>query len=357
MLATLRRVRVAATAVSPDWGDRRRRRQILGGALTFTATLGLFGLAGIAPQAWAVDVTRNLAAGSAAASGQFGTVEGYLYSPAAAVLSIPATWLPAGVAIVGWLVAGVAIIVIAAVHVCAAGLPNGDRALLALLAVVFLPALYDLQLGNVTIVVAGAVAAAAWPEDRVWTGIPLGLVLATVPKPQLIPILVWMLVFRRRALAGSIATAAAVTLGTIAAVGTAPYSAWVATLRAPPFMSGPMRGSFAITTLPPLAAIAVGVGAIGATGVALIRGRWPGLLACTALGLLVSPYTLVYAPALFLVSARPLAAATPGAVLLLAVAAPIAILLVPQVWVGSLLVLAVGLPASRWPVRSGFGVG
>lgn len=353
----LGRARVAVAALSPDWGDRRRRRLILFSVLVFTATLGLFGLAAIAPQAWAVDATRNLAAGSAAASGRFGTVEEYLYSPAAAVLTIPATWLPAGIAIVAWLVVGVAIIVVATVHVCAAGLPDADRALLALLAVAFLPALYDLQLGNVTIVIAGAVAAAAWPEDRGWTGIPLGLVLATAPKPQLVPILVWMLIFRRRALAGAVITAATVTMATVAAVGIDPYRTWVATLRAPAYVSGPMHGNLAITSLPPLAAIAVGSGAIGATGVALRRGRWPGLLACTALGLLVSPYMLAYAPALCLVPARPLAMAAPGAVILLAVVAPVAMWLAAPVWVGSLLILAVALPASRWPYRSAFGVG
>ena len=218
-------------ALSPDWKDQRQRRLILFGVLVFTAALGLGGLATIAPEAWAVDVKVYLAGASAAAAGQFGTVEGYFYTPAAAVLTIPATWLPTDLLIIAWLVAGIAIIVIATAHVSAVGFPTTDRILLTLLAAAFLPCLYDLQLGNMTIVIAGAVAATAWPEDRARTGIPLGLILATAPKPQLIPVLVWMVIFRRRALTASIATALAVTIGTIAVVGLEPYRTWVATLR------------------------------------------------------------------------------------------------------------------------------
>ena len=113
-------------------------------------------------------------------------------------------------------------------------------------------------------------------------------------------------------------------------------------------------GSFAITSLPPLPAALIGVGAIGATGAALRRGRWPGLLACTALGLLVSPYTIAYALALCLVAARPLAVASPRTVVLLAAIAPIAIWFAATAWTASLLVVAVALPASRWPPGSAF---
>ena len=54
---------------------------------------------------WTSDIARNLQAAEALRAGRFGSVEGYLYSPFAALLTIPLLALPSAVAIIGWLVA------------------------------------------------------------------------------------------------------------------------------------------------------------------------------------------------------------------------------------------------------------
>ncbi len=162
----------------------------------------------------------------------------------------------------------------------------------------FLPILYDLELGNVTVLVLVAVAAIAWTPDRMATGIPLGLILATAPKPQLIPVLVWLVVAHRQALIGAVATATLVTLVGLALTGLGAYGAWVDALRAPAYLNSGEVINLALWSLPPLVALPCVVAAIAAFVVALRRGYWPGLVAAICLGLLVAPYTLIYAAGL-----------------------------------------------------------
>src|SRR5665811_1582297 len=130
-----------------------------------------------------------------------------------------------------------------------------DRWLLGVAVIGFLPILYDLELGNVTVIVLVAVAAIAWTPDRIATGIPLGLILATAPKPQLIPVLVWLVVAHRRALAGAFATAALATLIGLALTGPAAYWDWVDALRAPTYLNSGEIINLALWSLPPAVAV------------------------------------------------------------------------------------------------------
>src|SRR4051812_24056877 len=154
---------------------------------------------------WAADAHRNLAAAAALLDGSFGSVHDYLYSPLAAALTVPALALHRDIAVLVWMALEASLLVIGAA-VVTRGLPRIERALIGVIAICFLPILYDLELGNVTVIVIAALAVIAWTPDRVATGIPLGFVLATAPKPQLIPILIWMVVVHRRALVGVIVT-------------------------------------------------------------------------------------------------------------------------------------------------------
>ncbi len=299
---------------------------------------------------WAADVERNLAAAAALASGSFGSVQDYLYSPFAAALLIPALAVPTGVAVVGWLL--IELLVLAAgTAVATRGLNLPDRLLVAVAALFFLPILYDLELGNVTVLVTAAVALAVWTPDRVATGIPLGLVLATAPKPQLIPLLFWLAIFHRRALAGAVGSAAVLTLAGLGLTGLTPYAAWLDALRAPRYLGGAQIINLALWSLPLPVAIGGAVAAVGASILALRRGYWPGLIAAICVGMLLAPYTLIYAAGLLLVAVPAAAHAAPRAVLLLALTAPVALVVAFPAWVGAVLVLAVVIPAGRWPAR------
>src|SRR5665811_862357 len=160
-----------------------------------------------------------------------------------------------------------------------------DRWLLGVAVIGFLPILYDLELGNVTVIVLAAVAAIAWTPDRVATGIPLGIILATAPKPQLVPVLIWLAVTHRRALVGAVVTAALATLVGLALTGPAPYAAWVEALRAPAYLNSGEVINLALWSLPPVVAVPGALATIGGFYLALRRGYWPGLLAAMCLGL------------------------------------------------------------------------
>jgi len=323
-------------------------RPALAGLAGLSVIVGAFAVARAAQNVWAVDALRNLAAAVALLNGTFGSVPDYLYSPLAAALTVPALALPTDVAVVAWLALKMAVLAVGTA-VGTRGLDGIDRFLLGVAVVGFLPILYDLELGNVTVIVLAAVAAIAWTPDRVATGIPMGLILATAPKPQLVPVLVWLVVAHRRALVGAVVTAALATLVGLALTEPAAYAAWVEALRAPAYLNSGEVMNLALWSLPPVVAVPSAIAAIGGSFLALRRGYWPGLIAAICVGLLMAPYTLVYAGGVLLVAVPAAARAAPRAVLALAVTAPVALVVVFPVWVGAALLLAALMPADRWP--------
>jgi len=326
--------------------------------LAVAAMSVLFGVAvavAIVPHTWAVDASRNLAAAEALLDGQFGSDRGYLYSPLAAALTVPATWLPAGLAVVVWFLLRLGVLVGGAVAQ-ARGLATGDRMLAVLGAVFFIPCVLDLSLGNVSILLAAAVALVAWRRDAWWTGILVGLALATVPKPQLLPVLVWMVLFRPRAAAGALVTAGVATGLGVLVLGLDPYVAWFDVLRAPEYVaSGSTQGNLALAAwlddrLPELAVLALPLSVLAVTGAiaGLLRGPWPGFIACICLGLLVAPYTMAYGAVLLLLSVRPLTLVSPRWVLLLGLLAPLGIILAMPIWVAAVMAVAISVPRGAW---------
>ena len=310
-----------------------------------SAITGVGLLLSVSGTAWAADAHRNLLAARSLLDGTFGSVEGYLYSPLAAALTVPALAVPEGVAIVGWLVLKLAILAVAA-SIVTRDLAPLDRLLAAAAVIAFLPDLYDLQLGNVTILIAAAIALVAWLPDRWATGVVLGIMLSATPKPQLIPVLIWMAVFRRRALVGALGAAGLGALAVFAVVGPGPFETWVAALRAPPDLT---QGNFSLSALPPLVAVPAAVFIAAGTLLALRRGPAPGLVATLACGLLVSPYTIMYAAGVLVVAAPALARAAPRGTLALALLAPVALVVAFPLWVASVMVLALTVPRGRWP--------
>jgi hypothetical protein len=335
--------------VSNAWPVRLQGRAATRPALValaaFSALTGVVLLLSIANTAWASDAQRNLLAARALRDGTFGTVEGYLYSPLAAALSIPALAVPEGAAVVGWLLVKVAILLVGT-RVATRGLQAPDWLLASAAVIAFLPGLYDLELGNVTIPMAGAIAVVAWIPDRAAAGIPLGIALATAPKPQLIPVLAWMALFRPRALVGALGAAGLGTVAAFGLLGSGPYGAWIAAIRVPPELT---RGNLSLSGLPAIAAIPAGLAVVVGTLLALRRGPAPGLVAALACGLLVSPYTILYAAAVLLVGAPVLARAAPRTTLGLALVAPVALVLAFPLWVAGVLLLALIVPRDRWP--------
>ena len=326
-------------------------RPAMVGLALLSILVGAFAIVRAAQNVWAVDAHRNLAAAAALQNGTFGSVPDYLYSPLAAALTVPALALPTDIAVVAWLAAKITLVVVG-VTLATRGLARIDRLLLGVAIIGFLPILYDLELGNVTVIVLVAVAAIAWAPDRYMTGIPLGLILATAPKPQLIPVLVWLVVAHRRALAGAFVTAALATLVGLALTGPAAYGEWVAALRAPAYLNSGEIINLAIWALPPAVSIPGSVLAIAGFLFALRRGYWPGLVGAICLGLLLAPYTLIYGAALLPLAVPAMVRASTRAALALAITAPVALVLAFPAWVALVLVFAVLTPTEAWPSRN-----
>jgi Glycosyltransferase family 87 len=322
-------------------------RPALLGLAVLSGVVGGFATVRAAQNVWAVDAHRNLAAALALQNGTFGSVPDYLYSPLAAALTVPALALPTDVAVVVWLTLKIALLAVGTA-IATRGLSRVDRGLIGVAVIGFLPILYDLELGNVTVIVLVAVAAIAWTPDRIATGIPLGLILATAPKPQLIPVLVWLAVAHRRALVGAVTTATLATLVGLALTGLGTYGIWADALRAPAYLNSGEVINLALWSLPPVVALPCAVAAIAAFFIALRRGYWPGLVAAICLGLLVAPYTLVYGAGLLPVAAPAAVRASPRAALGLAITAPVALVLAFPAWVGMALAFAVLVPAAAW---------
>jgi Glycosyltransferase family 87 len=323
-------------------------RPALVGLAFLSVLIGTFAVIRAARLVWAADIHRNLAAASALQTGTFGTTPDYLYSPLAAAMTVPALSLPTDVAVVAWLLSKIGLLVFGTA-IATRTLDRTDRVMLGIAVVGFLPLLYDLELGNVTVFVLVALAAIAWTPDRAISGIPMGLILATAPKPQLIPVLLWLALVHRRALVGALVTATVATMVGLALTGPEPYATWIAVLRAPAYLNSGSVINLALWSLPPVIAIAGAVASLGAFVVALRRGYWPGLLAAICIGLLLAPYTLIYGAGLLPAVAPALVRASPRAALGFAITAPIFLVLAFPVWIGLLLALAAYLPAAAWP--------
>ncbi len=266
----------------------------------------------IAPAAWWVDGNRSLQAALALAAGTFGEDHGYLYSPLAAALTLPlAASLASGVVLVGWLIGRLGLL-LAGVLRQTHELSTPDRILVLIAAIGFVPTIHELVLGNNSILVAAVVALVAWAADGYLPGLPMGLLLATMPKPALIPVLIWMVVFRRKAFLSAIGSAAAFSLLGLLVLGAGAYAAWFDVLLHPAYLTTNQAGNLALgAMLPPVLAWPLMALTVVVMILALRRGETPGFIACLCAGLLIAPYTMAYGAVLLLLAVRPLARVAP----------------------------------------------
>ena len=205
-----------------------------------------------------------------------------------------------------------------------------DRLLIAVAAFGFAPVVYELLLGQVTLLLAAALYPVARRRDSYRSGLFLGFVLAVAPKPMLLPVLAWMLVWRRRALGTAMATALAMTALGVALTGLDQYGQWLSVITGAGQAS--VGGSFALSlsgnySLWPLdqlkVVVAVVIGA--ATLWVILQEPSRGFVAALLAGLLLAPYTGLYAISILLVAVKPALAFAPRATRLLALTANLAL--------------------------------
>ena len=226
----------------------------------------------------------------------------FRYTPLGALLFVPLVPLSAGAAAWAWL--GFKLVVLGVTAVWYSRPWVGvDRWLVLLAVVVFPPIVHDLVLGNVsTITVLVLLALARWPDAR--GGVVFGLLLALMPKPHLIPVLVYLAFRQRQAFAASVATIAVAVLSGVVLFGIEPWVEFAGTLREP--LERTFTANIGFSALLGPIGVAVGVivaGAIFVVGALMggARGYGLGIVA----GIVAGPYTFIHYLAGSIVAAEP----------------------------------------------------
>lgn len=282
-----------------------------------SAVLGIAYIVGdkqlFAPGGWfALDGRRLLAASSAwLAGGEPYAVQGFVYSPVALVLAAPWTLLPQALAVLAWIATSAALAAIATARTLQ------TRPLLEVLIGVvgvigFLPMLADLALANVTIVLVVAILPVL-RTNRIWAGLAFGVLAAAFPKPLVIPILLWALVWRRQAVIGVVLGGLVATAIAALIAGPTTFGAFLSTLMSGGGISFRFLGNYGISLVSPALALVVGLLSAAAFVIVLLRrGVVVGLAWAGAVGILIAPYAGIYASLPMLVALPGLAAIAPG---------------------------------------------
>ena len=270
-------------------------------------------------------------------------VHDFVFSPLCAALAVPLALMPAMAASITITMLELGILLLG-VRLETARLRPMDRLLVGVAVVTAVPVVNELLLGQVTLLIAASIYPLRDGDGRV-RGVPLGIALALVPKPLLLPLLAWMIVWRRRALAGAIASAAILTLAGLILIGPGAYAAWVDALEGAGRISREANFSIWSSGLTvPAAAVAALVLAAFAWSLAEPRRGFVGALTAA---LLLAPYTLLYAASILVLAVKPALAVAPRATRALALIVNPATLAAAPAWIGAGLVAAAWYPAPR----------
>ena len=292
----------------------------------------------LAPLSFGLDATAYRRGAEALAAGTYD--KDFLYSPLAALLATPLTWLPVAAAAALMTAIGVAALGIG-VAAETRGMARIDRALVAIAAFGFLPVVNELLLGQITLLFA----AALWPivrrPDSRRNGIAFGIAMALAPKPALLPVLLWMLLRRRQALLGVVVAGAATALVGLLVCGVDAHLNWLEVLTRAGTVD--RRGNVSLWTDGAAAWSVVAAALVAAaTAVCLWRSEDAGLVAVLLAGLLLAPYTLVYSATILLVVVRTALRLAPWPTRLVALAANPGLLAAAPIWLGA------GLAGAVW---------
>lgn len=307
---------------SYDWGGR----PTLFAVAVLNSILGIAIAFVLGPQIYGTDANTYR---TCAQSVVDGADCGFLYPPLAALAARPLTWVDPSTAAIVMTLIGIAILV-AGVALETRGRAVVDRVLVFVAAITFAPVVYELILGQVTLLIAAAMYPVVRRDDAVRNGIPLAIALALAPKPLLLPVLFWMLVWRRRALGGTLATAVALTFLGVVLAGPDRYQSWLSVLTTIGGQSA--AGTFALLlngnySLWPLTLLTMPLAVVVsvATVWTILRDGPRGFVAAILAGLLLAPYTGLYAASILLLAVRPALEFAPRATRLFALTANFAL--------------------------------
>ena len=255
---------------------------------------------------------------------------GFLYAPLMALAAQPLTWVSPTTAFLVMSLVGAAILLVG-LALETRGRPSVDRLLIGVAVFTFAPVVYELLLGQTTLLIAATLYPIARGKDRFRNGIPFGIALALAPKPLLVPVLIWMLIWRRRALTATAVTALILTGIGILVLGFDQYRSWFMVLTGAGRES--VSGTFVLSaealgnrSLWPLSPVTflIACAVVIAAAWAIIRDSTRGFVAALFAGLLLAPYSLLYAFSILLLAVKPALEFAPRTVAVLVLTANLA---------------------------------
>jgi hypothetical protein len=215
----------------------------------------------------------------------------FRYTPIGALVFVPLVPLSEVAAVWVWLLFKVAVLAIVAVWFSSRWSGN-RRVLVALLALTFPPIVHDLVLGNVsTLTVLALLALARWHDGR--GGVAIGLVAALMPKPHLVPVLVYLAIRRPRDFVASAGTVGSMVVMGLLIFGADPWIGFLGTLREP--LERTFTANVGWSALLGPAGVGVGliIGFIALVAGLLLGGARGYGLSILA-GILAGPYTFIH---------------------------------------------------------------
>jgi len=209
----------------------------------------------------------------------------FMYTPAAAIIGIAGALVPREFALLAYAAFKVAL----AVGVTYSLTRGSWLSVVAVLT--FLPFINDVAPGNFMVPITAGMAIATFGQPRRRSGIFLGVMTAAIPKPLVVPFFLWLLVYRRRAAEGAIATGLLVTLAAAAIAGPGSYVDWLHSLSGGASYIGTWDGNYGVSNYLPSLAVPIALVVLALTVVVVARADENRSLAWVlAAGILVSPY-------------------------------------------------------------------
>jgi hypothetical protein len=232
----------------------------------------------------------------------------FRYSPWAAVLFTPLATMSETAAT--WLWFAIKAVVAVAVAVGLGRRWSGDtRWLVAGMVLFFPPIWHDLALGNVSVFTVAVLAILLARRDGLG-GVAFGLLLVLVPKPHLLPIAVWLAIFRPRDGVTGLATLGIGAMAGVFVLGPELWLDWLGTFREPLERTFTANVAFSGLLGPP--GVVVGVAAAAVIGAAaLVRRTNIGLGLALVSGIVLGPYSFIHYLAGLVVVVDPVLRARP----------------------------------------------
>ncbi len=304
---------------------------------------------------YALDGHRHLLVASIVAQGGDPySVAGYFYPPLGAAMMIPLAAVGADLGLWAWFAIKVAVLAWC-VWDASRGLSWSARLVAGAFVATLTCVVDDLWLGNVSIPIAAAIYLAI-SRNRPWAAIPLGILTAAVAKPFLLPVLLWMLVFRRRSGISALATAAVATGIGIVATGPTAYGEYVAALLTA--TRADFEFGLGLSAIAPELLVPLSIAVLAIFAILLRRSRDETSLLVWSLlvGLIAAPYVTHYSLVPVLAAIPAFARAHPSRSLwMAAIAAPVSLVAIVT---AAILGLAIAFPtdALRQLLPAGHGL-